>query len=209
MALPPPWRPPEIRPDGRDAAGRPRARIDGVPARLLSAGPRTCRWTTGPGHRLVLDGPAHAPRLRISRDAGKGAPEILLRAPFRPDLPDGGLADALAAACAAAPRGALLAALLALHPAEIPSGLRLHLHDTRTFSVAGRVLLEDAAPLQGAARWLGPAAAPLLSPWRLAAAALETAAADPPASAHARLALRADAERLLPPRLRAQVLGWI
>jgi len=194
-----PWIPPPVVPDGRDAAGRPRTRIDGVPAHLLSAGPRSCRWTTAQGHRLVLEGQ----RLRVRRHGGPGSPEILLRAPFRPDLPDGGLAAGLAEACAAAPKGALLAHLLGLLPMQdgLPSGTRLHLHDARTFSISGRVLL-DLRPLpRGLAAWLGPAAAPLATPWRLAAAAIETAAEDPPASAHARLAVRTEARRLLPRRL--------
>jgi len=194
------WISPPVLPDGRDAAGLPRVRIDGVPARLLSAGPRSCRWTTIQGHRLVLEGE----RLRVRRDGGPGSPEILLRTPLRADLPDGGLAAGLAEACTAASKGALLAHLLGLLPMQdgLPSGTRLHLHDARTFSIAGRVLLDTHPLPRGLAAWLGPAAAPLVTPWRLAAAAIETAAEDPPPSAHARLALRMEARRLLPRRLR-------
>jgi hypothetical protein len=200
-----PWTAPDTHPDGRDAAGRPQARIQGVPVRLLSAGPRTCRWTTPPGHRLVLDGP----RLGLVRDSTGGPVEMLLRAPFRADLPDGGLAEALAAACAAAARGALLAALLGLHPAQrrLPEGTRLHLHDARTFSISGRVLLPERLRARALAPWLGAAPAPLTSPWRLTAAAIECAATDPPATAHGRLRLRAAADRL-PPGLQREIRAW-
>jgi hypothetical protein len=105
---------------------------------------------------------------------------MLLRAPFRADLPDGGLAEALAAACAAAARGALLAALLGLHPAQrrLPEGTRLHLHDARTLSISGRVLLPGRLRARALAPWRGAAPAPLTSPWRLTAAVIECAAAD-------------------------------
>lgn len=176
--MPFPRIPLRVVPDRRDVTGRPRARINGILACLFGAGPSRRRWTTSQDHHFVLAGE----RLYIRRVGASGSPPRSCSAPpFRPDSLDGAWVAGLTETCAAVPMGVLLSPISwGLLPMQdgLPSETRLYLHDARTFSISGRVLLDLRLLPRVLVAWLGPAAVPLMTPWRLGAA-IETVAEEP------------------------------